>query len=281
VSGAAARTISKLGVKLPDGLKRMIDRRKVFTLLGAAGQEPPVSPNDALARLKEGNRRFVSGQSQHSHESATLRHQFVSGQHPFAIVLGCSDSRVPVELIFDQGFGDRFVIRVAGNVITDDVLGSIEYARIHLNSQLLVILGHEGCGAVTAALEARKHASSDPHGIQTIVKQIDPAIGNIDPGLPASEQVHWAVESAAVLNAAWTVYCLQKEFHEEFPELGVVYGAYGLFTRRVRLPLSPAIEVTDDEKGLFEPPEDVEGFRQLTLRICSGKLEKGLLGIPQ
>jgi carbonic anhydrase len=201
-----------------DGVKQMIDRRKMFALLGAAGatalfptvgnaapqqqeghhptagEPPPVSPGDALARLKEGNRRFVSGQSRHAHESASLRHQLVSGQHPFATVLGCSDSRVPVELIFDQGIGDLFVIRVAGNVITDDVLGSIEYARIHLNSQLLVILGHEGCGAVTAALEARKHASSDPHGVQTIVKLINPAIGNIEPGLPVSEQVHRAVE---------------------------------------------------------------------------------------
>lgn len=165
----------------------------------AAGEPPPVSPGDALARLKEGNQRFVSGHSRHSHESASLRHQLVSGQHPFAIILGCSDSRVPVELIFDQGIGDLFVIRVAGNVITDDVLGSIEYARIHLNSQLLVILGHEGCGAVSAALEAQKHATSDPHGVQTIVKLINPAIGDIDPGLPMSEQVHRAVE----LNVRW------------------------------------------------------------------------------
>ena len=162
-------------------------------------EEPSVIRGDALARLKEGNRRFVNGQSRHTHESASLRHQLVSGQHPFAIVLGCSDSRVPVELIFDQGFGDLFVIRVAGNVITDDVLGSIEYARIHLNSQLLLILGHERCGAVTAALEARKHPSSDPHGVQTIAKLISPAIGNIDPGLPVSEQVHRAVE----LNVRW------------------------------------------------------------------------------
>jgi len=196
----------------------MIDRRKMVALLGAAsavalfpdvgnaalhqqeghyptaGEEPPVNPDDALARLKEGNQRFASGQSRHAHENASLRHQLVSGQHPFAIVLGCSDSRVPVELIFDQGFGDLFVIRVAGNVITDDVLGSIEYARMHLNLQLLVILGHEGCGAITAALEARKHASSDPHGIQAIVQLINPAIGNIDPGNPVSEQVHRAVE---------------------------------------------------------------------------------------
>jgi len=201
----------------------MIDRRKMFAFLGAAGaaalfpavgnatpqpqeghhptagEQPPVSPSDALTRLKEGNQRFVSGQSRHAHESARLRHQLVSGQHPFAIVLGCSDSRVPVELIFDQGFGDLFVIRVAGNVITDDVLGSIEYARIHLNSQLLVILGHEGCGAVTAALEARKHAASDPHDLQAIEKLINPGISNIDPDLPASEQVHRAIE----LNVRW------------------------------------------------------------------------------
>ena len=230
-------------MKLSDGLKQMIDRRKMFALIGAAGastlfpsvgnaapqqqeahhptagQEPPANPNDALARLKEGNRRFVNGQSQHSHESASLRHHLVSGQHPFAIVLGCSDSRVPVELIFDQGFGDLFVIRVAGNVIADDVLGSIEYARIHLNSQLLIILGHEGCGAVTAALEARKHASLDPHGIQTIVKLIDPAIGNIDPGLPVSEQVHRAVES----NVRWA----QKELKNSPETLNLSLATVG------------------------------------------------------
>ena len=158
-----------------------------------------VTPQEALARLKEGNQRFVSGQSRHAHESAALRHQLESGQHPFAIVLGCSDSRVPVELIFDQGLGDLFVIRIAGNIITDDVIGSIEYARIHLNAQLLVILGHEGCGAVTAALDARNHASSDPHGIQTIIKLIEPAIANVDAGTPMPERLDRAVES----NVRW------------------------------------------------------------------------------
>jgi carbonic anhydrase len=99
-----------------------------------------------LARLKEHHRRFISDQSQHSHESASLRHQLVSGKHTFAIVRRYSDSRLPVELIFDQGFEDLFVIRVTGSVITDDVLESIEDARIHLRSQLLVILDHQGCG---------------------------------------------------------------------------------------------------------------------------------------
>ena len=164
----------------------------------------------ALERLKEGNRRFAGGRSRHAHENAALRHQLVAGQHPFAIVLGCSDSRVPVELIFDQGLGDLFVVRVAGNVITDDVLGSIEYARIHLNSQLLVILGHEGCGAVTAALEERKHSSSDPHGIQSIVDLIEPAANSVDPGLPMPEQVHRGVER----NVRW-----QQEKLKNLPEV--------------------------------------------------------------
>ena len=189
-----------------------------------AGEPPPVTPGDALARLKQGNQRFVSGLSRHAHESASLRHQLVSGQHPFAIVLGCSDSRVPVELIFDQGFGDLFVIRIAGNVITDGVLGSIEYARIHLNSQLLVVLGHEGCGAVTAALEARKHASSDPHGVQTIVRLINPAIGNIEPGLPVSEQVHRAVE----LNVRWAQEELKNSPETRDLRLSTVGAVYDL-----------------------------------------------------
>lgn len=190
------------------------------------GVPPPVSPEEALARLKEGNTRFASGKSRHAHESVGLRHQLELGQHPFAIVLGCSDSRVPIELIFDQGFGDLFVVRVAGNVITDDVIGSIEYARIHLNSQLLVILGHEGCGAVTAALEARKHASSDPHGVQTLVKLIEPAIGSVDAALPMTEQLDRAVE----MNVRWGLKSLNglpEMQNVRLQSVGAVYDLDG------------------------------------------------------
>ena len=192
----------------------------------AAEASQIVTPQDALARLKEGNARFAGGKSMHAHEGADLRLQLKSGQHPFATVLGCSDSRVPIEIIFDQGFGDLFVVRVAGNVITDDVLGSIEYARIHLNVPLLVILGHEECGAVTAALEARSHASSDPLGIQYIVKLIQPAIANVDATLPAPEQVHRAVES----NVVWARDKLKKlaELHNLPIEIvGAVYDLEG------------------------------------------------------
>ena len=220
----------------------MINRRDAVALLGATAlsplfgesflrQEPhqigpgePLSAEEALARLKEGNQRFVSGKSRHDHESAALRHQLVSGQRPFAVVLGCSDSRVPVELIFDQGFGDLFVIRVAGNVMTDDVIGSVEYARIHLNTRVLVILGHEGCGAVTAAVEARSHASSDPHGIQSIVTLLQKSIGNVDPAIPKAEQVHRCVEA----NVRWALEDIKKMPEMQNTPLHTVGAVYDL-----------------------------------------------------
>jgi carbonic anhydrase len=190
----------------------------------AAEASPIVSPQDALARLKAGNERFANGKSKHADESLALRLQLKSGQHPFATVLGCSDSRVPVELVFDQGFGDLFVIRVAGNVITDDVIGSIEYARIHLNTQLLVILGHEGCGAVTAALEARNHGTSDPHGIQSIVQLLQPATRDVDSSLPMSEQVHRAVEH----NVRWAQDDLNKLVETRDLQLRTIGAVYDL-----------------------------------------------------
>src|SRR4029078_7292915 len=105
----------------------------------------------ALDRMREGNQRFVDGRVRHGHENRTWRDALVADQHPFAIVLGCSDSRVPVELIFDQGFGDLFIIRVAGNVVSTDVVGSIAYAIAHLHTRLLVVMWHEGAWGVTAA----------------------------------------------------------------------------------------------------------------------------------
>ena len=120
----------------------------------AAQPGRPVNAMAALSALLEGNQRFVTGESIHPHESADYRASLANEQHPFATVLTCSDSRVTPVLIFDQGIGDLFVIRVAGNVIDDDVAGSIEYAVDHLDARLLVILGHENCGAITAAYHA-------------------------------------------------------------------------------------------------------------------------------
>ena len=117
-----------------------------------------ISADQALELLKAGNQRFLAGESKHPHEDPDWRRQLYSGQHPFATILGCSDSRVIPELIFDEGLGDLFVIRVAGNIVDDDVLASIEYSVNYLDTHLVVVLGHERCGAVTAAMQ---HLSGD------------------------------------------------------------------------------------------------------------------------
>ena len=111
-----------------------------------------ISAQDALRRLQEGNAHFVSGDVNHDAQHYRVRReQLVAGQEPFAIVVGCSDSRVPVETVFDQGLGDLFVIRIAGNVISHTQLGSIEFAATRFGARLVVVLGHTGCGAVEAA----------------------------------------------------------------------------------------------------------------------------------
>jgi carbonic anhydrase len=156
---------------------------------------PSVSPAEARARLEAGNQRFVSGHSQHPHSNAVWRAELSGAQHPFATILGCSDSRVPLEPLFDQGFGDLFVIRVAGNVASLDELGSIEYAANHLGVKFVLVLGHEACGAVTAALGSeadREHEASD---IQALLAQIEPALANMPAGLEPAEKVHRGVEA--------------------------------------------------------------------------------------
>jgi carbonic anhydrase len=130
-----------------------------------------VSPDQALARLTEGNGRYVSGQMHHPNASGDRRAELAKGQHPFAVVLGCSDSRVPPEIVFDQGLGDLFVIRDAGNTLDNEVLGTIEYAVEHLGSRLIVVLGHEGCGAVIAAVGG----GAVPGHIKTVTDAIAPA----------------------------------------------------------------------------------------------------------
>jgi carbonic anhydrase len=120
----------------------------------------------------EGNQRYVSQKEQHPDESLARRMELVGGQHPFAVILGCADSRVPPELLFDQGLGDLFVIRVAGNIVDNAILGSIEYAVEHLGTRLILVLGHEKCGAVSAAVEGGKAAAH----LTTLVAAIRPAV---------------------------------------------------------------------------------------------------------
>jgi carbonic anhydrase len=133
--------------------------------------------DEALARLLEGNRRFVAERAAHPNQSGERRQEIARGQLPFAILLGCSDSRVPLEIIFDQGLGDLFVVRVAGNVVDDSVvLGTIEFAVAQFQCPLLLVLGHEKCGAVQAAHQAITQEAMPQGALASIVKAIEPAI---------------------------------------------------------------------------------------------------------
>lgn len=137
-----------------------------------ASEVKGLSAQDAMNKLKTGNERFVKMKLRHPDESVERRQELAKGQHPFVAILSCSDSRVPTEIIFDQGLGDIFVIRNAGNVFDEHVLGSIEYAVEHLGVNLVVVLGHESCGAVAAAMGDAKATS----GIESLKKSIEPAI---------------------------------------------------------------------------------------------------------
>jgi len=139
----------------------------------ATSAGPGISPDEALRILKEGNARYVDGKLQHPHQGPERRALTSGqGQHPLAAVLTCSDSRVPPEIIFDQGIGDLFVVRVAGNVAATDEVGSIEYAVDHLGAPVVVVLGHSQCGAVTAVVDDAKL----PPNIANLVAPIKPAV---------------------------------------------------------------------------------------------------------
>ena len=141
---------------------------------GAWAQQPAAGPaaDEALARLMAGNQRYVRHKEQHPDQSLARRKELEAGQHPFAVILGCADSRVSPELLFDEGLGDLFVIRVAGNIVDDAVLGSIEYAVEHLGTKLIMVLGHEKCGAVSAAVEG----GIAPGHIKALVAAIQPSV---------------------------------------------------------------------------------------------------------
>jgi carbonic anhydrase len=132
---------------------------------------------EALARLQEGNRRFVANQTNPDAVDHARRAALAEGQEPFAIILGCSDSRVPAELVFDQGFGDLFVIRVAGNIVAPSQVGSVEFAASRFGTRLVVVLGHSGCGAITATLEEiTGRASSQSRNLRSIVNRVRPSV---------------------------------------------------------------------------------------------------------
>lgn len=137
----------------------------------------PDTPAAAWRALREGNRRFVLGEREHPHQDADRRADLAEGQKPFALVFGCSDSRVAAEIIFDRGLGDLFVVRTAGHVVDSGVLGSIEFGVEVLQIPLVVVLGHDSCGAVTAALQVYEGESEMPGGyVRDVVERVTPSV---------------------------------------------------------------------------------------------------------
>jgi carbonic anhydrase len=195
----------------------------------------PKNASEARLRLLEGNKRFVAGQSIHGHASKEWRKRLTTGQKPFATILSCSDSRVPTELVYDQGFGDLFVIRIAGNVISTDVEGSLQYAEHHLHVPLLVVLGHEGCGAVTAALDAKFKRHREPERIEALVHMIEPGLKDIDPKLSPERQLSAAVKA----NVRWSMTQLAElpEVRKALKDrrLEIIGAVYDLETGKVSM----------------------------------------------
>lgn len=136
-----------------------------------------LSAQEALQRLKAGNQNFIHGQVGYKHLSHQERAQLAADQNPFAIVLGCSDSRVPAEMVFDQGLGDLFVIRVAGNIVAPSQVGSVEFAAERYDCPLVVVLGHSHCGAIQATIETLRHPDKLPSkNLMSIVNRVRPAV---------------------------------------------------------------------------------------------------------
>ena len=162
---------------------------------------PVCTAEEALARLKAGNARFVSGQARFPTVQKEVLADLAKGQQPYATVLGCSDSRVPPELVFDAGFGELFVVRVAGNVLGPSIAGTLQYAGTHLHTPLFVVLGHEGCGAVQAAVAEKFHGARHRSRISLLLKNIAPALDTLDRTLPPAALLSAAVEA----NVRWTI----------------------------------------------------------------------------
>ena len=194
---------------------------------------PAYTADEALARLMAGNDRFVRGEARFPTVQKEMLAALAKRQRPYATILGCSDSRVPPELVFDAGFGELFIIRVAGNVISPEVLGTLQYAGLHLRTPLFVVLGHEGCGAVNAALAARDGAQ-EPARIALLLDNILPGLRDLPAQLAEDAKMDAAVEA----NVRWSMHQLletpEARARQEDGVMRLVGGVYELESGRVR-----------------------------------------------
>ena len=194
-----------------------------------------LSADEALGRLIEGNQRFLRGEARSFAFRLETFTDLAKAQRPYATVLGCSDSRVPPEWIFDAGPGELFVIRVAGNVFSPEIAGTLQYAGSYLETPLFVILGHEGCGAIAAALATKHQGEQFRSRVQLLLASILPGLPDFDPTLSPDEQMSRAVES----NVRWTVRQIldspEGEARMAEGRMKIVGAVYEIETGRVRL----------------------------------------------
>ena len=195
----------------------------------------PANPHDALQRLIEGNARFLAGNPRLDIYCNEKFSELAQAQRPYATILGCSDSRVPPEIIFDADVGDLFVIRVAGNVVSPEVLGSIQYAALHLETPLFMVLGHQRCGAVAAALDAIHHGHRQASRIQALLDGMIPGLEAIEPGLDLDTELQRGVEA----NVRWSMRRLletpEAKMRATEGKMQLVGAVYEIATGRVRL----------------------------------------------
>jgi carbonic anhydrase len=190
--------------------------------------------DQALARLVAGNARFVRGKARFPTVKKEILAGLAKAQSPYATIVGCSDSRVPPELVFDAGFGELFIVRIAGNVVSPEIMGTLQYAAVHLHTPLFVILGHEGCGAVQAALAAKFEGARERRRIARLLTRILPGLRGLRRGPNPQARLRAAVEA----NVRWSIRQLRDtpEGKARMKEgvLKLVGAIYELKTGRVR-----------------------------------------------
>jgi carbonic anhydrase len=258
--------------------------------------QPPRDPGEARLLLEAGNRAFASiadGPAAGSRivyvgpEDVGLAEACgVPAHQPFAVVIGCSDARVPTELVFDRACNELFVVRVAGNIITRELLGSVDYAVEHLGEslKLIVVLGHSRCGAVTAAVDAYLEPGgylhlgfATSHNVRFIVNVLFPAVRGASRALSAGRGEGLAklpgyraalIECSVILNAAMTASMIGSEVRNSAKGIRVVFGVYDLATRRVHVPLTTT-ERDETSARLLDAPEEHEEFSRFALRVAN------------
>ncbi|MDQ3751174.1 MAG: carbonic anhydrase [Acidobacteriota bacterium] len=189
--------------RISDAVKRGATMQEIAQLRDPIAR----TPEEALRALKTGNARFFGGQARRPEVAAAERRAQILGQTPFAVILACSDSRVPTEIVFDQGLGTLFITRIAGNVVDAGTTGSIEYAVNHLKTHIVVVMGHEGCGAVKAALLPAADRARETPSIQALLNQIVPSVSKI----PKLRDEKAKMREAVVANVRQQVFNIKKQ----------------------------------------------------------------------